>query len=98
MIDARTQVTVDVIVELEESGAAVRVPPVDQVNVETACEQRANEGAIRLQVHDPRPVNQRETDHEGRDSCTGGLWSITVKDGLVDPMDLIARRTTYWRG
>ena len=92
-VDAAIDVTVDVIVQGQVLVGAVRVTPVDQVDVLAGIEQALDRGAVFLDVGHVGPVDQG-VDDQRRDlvlhHAGGGL--VAVKLELVFAIDFLARR------
>ena len=58
-VDTAVDVTVDVVIQGQVFVGAVRVSPVDQVNVLAGIEQAANGRTVFLDIHHVRAIHQR---------------------------------------
>ena len=87
-IDAAPDIAVDVVVEGQPAIGAIRIAPVDQVDILALRQQVADQRLVRLQVDHVGPIDQRIDDQDRRLRGRLRLAAEAIDDELVLAIDL----------
>src|ERR1700722_16210783 len=82
LVDAASELILQVVLEGGETICTVGVAPVDQIHVQTARQEPADERAIRLEVHHVGSVHKRINDEQRNGSRVGRDRAIAIQTRL----------------
>src|SRR5690606_1976253 len=91
-IDAAPYVPVDVVVKGQPAVGAVRIPPIDQVDILALRKQVADQRLVFLKVDHVRPIDEGVDDKDRRLRSRLALAAKAVDDHLVLAVDLVLGR------
>jgi hypothetical protein len=81
--DASSEITADVLAQGNESVRAVRIPPVEEIDVDSQRQKFTDEGSVRLQIQHVRPIDHGVANEQWRYPRGPGKGGITVQLNLV---------------
>ena len=78
LLDAARELALQIVLETREAVRAVRIAPIDQIDIETAGQQPPDKRALGLEVHHVGPIHERINDEQRNGARQAGNGAITI--------------------